>query len=143
MTAREDRPYAPRGYAALCAALTVLAPAAASAVPITTTTETVLYAFQGGGDGVGPVGGLIADTQGNLYGTTLEGGGSGCGGSGCGTVFKLDWGDWTPHQLYAFQGGSDGAKPNAGLIFDSKVISMGRPSRAARRSAAAAARCSS
>lgn len=37
-------------------------------------TETVLHAFQGGNDGYWPVGGLIIDHSGNLYGTTTSGG---------------------------------------------------------------------
>lgn len=40
-------------------------------------------------DGNGPVGGLVLDTNGNIYGTTGEGGTSSCGGGGCGTVYKL------------------------------------------------------
>lgn len=35
--------------------------------------ETVLYQFTGGSDGCGPVGGLVADAAGNLYGTTSQG----------------------------------------------------------------------
>ena len=54
-------------------------------------TLTVLYSFTGGSDGRSPVGGLIADAAGNLYGTTYGGGaGTGCiGGGACGTVFEL------------------------------------------------------
>jgi uncharacterized repeat protein (TIGR03803 family) len=50
---------------------------------------TVLHAFQGA-DGADPVGGLVADGSGNLYGTAEEGGtvSAICPG-GCGTVFKL------------------------------------------------------
>src|SRR5262249_54158472 len=48
--------------------------------------ETVLYNFTGGTDGGYPVGGLIRDTNGNIYGTTAGGGDPTCG---CGTVFKL------------------------------------------------------
>src|SRR5215467_1913047 len=52
-------------------------------------TESVLHRFTGG-DGANPLGGLIFDTVGNLYGTTFIGGTStGCGGGPCGTVFKL------------------------------------------------------
>jgi uncharacterized repeat protein (TIGR03803 family) len=80
-------------------------------------TETVLHAFTGGNDGDDPIGGLIKDSAGNLYGTTVNGGGTGCG-YGCGTVFKLAP-DGTETVLYAFTGGSDGAGPAAGLIKDS------------------------
>ena len=69
--------------------------------------ESVLYAFKGGSDGDGPLGALMLDASGNLYGTTVSGGGTGCGGYGCGTVFKLAP-DGTETVLYAFQGSSDG-----------------------------------
>ncbi|MGH6848236.1 MAG: choice-of-anchor tandem repeat GloVer-containing protein [Methylocella sp.] len=82
-------------------------------------TETVLHAFAGGSDGANPVAGLIADSSGNLYGTALNGGASGCnGGSRCGVVFKLSP-SGTETVLYSFTGGSDGANPRAGLIADS------------------------
>jgi uncharacterized repeat protein (TIGR03803 family) len=82
--------------------------------------EQVLYAFQGGNDGADPIGNLIFDSSGNLYGATETGGGTDCS-SGCGTVFELSpngSGGWTETILYSFQGGSDGAGPSAGLIFD-------------------------
>jgi uncharacterized repeat protein (TIGR03803 family) len=88
-------------------------------------TETVLYSFTGGSDGGGPGAGLIADSSGNLYGTTEGGGVSGCGGT-CGVVFKLAppataSGAWTETVLHAFTGSpSDGGVPYfAGLIADS------------------------
>ena len=37
-------------------------------------TETSFYSFQGGADGENPLGGLLRDSQGNLYGTTPSGG---------------------------------------------------------------------
>jgi len=78
-------------------------------------TETQLYVFKGyPGDGAGPHAGLVADKQGNLYGTTV-GGGDGCPPAGCGTVFKLAP-DGTVTILYAFAGGSDGSDPFAGLF---------------------------
>ena len=81
-------------------------------------TETILYAFTGGIDGANPVGGLLMDKAGNLYGTTEFGGfGSGCGGAGCGTVFKLTPGG-TFSVLYTFAGGSDGGQPVASLVGD-------------------------
>ncbi len=89
-------------------------------------TLTVLYSFQGGADGTMPSGSLIFDSKGNLYGTTLYGGG-GTGaeciyfGGGCGTVFELSPSStgWTEKVLYAFGGTSDGAFPEYGLLIDS------------------------
>lgn len=82
--------------------------------------ETVLYAFKGGirGDGCDPSGSLIADKQGNLYGTTGAGGISNneCN-YGCGTVFMLKP-DGEEKELYSFQGGTDGQLPNAPLMLD-------------------------
>jgi uncharacterized repeat protein (TIGR03803 family) len=79
-------------------------------------TETVLYAFQAGNDGWSPYAGLIRDRTGNFYGTTYFGGGTGClHNRGCGTVFKLA-SDGKETVLHAFQGGSDGAAPEAALL---------------------------
>lgn len=80
-------------------------------------TETVLYSFNGGKDGGFPRAGLTMDASQNLYGTTYEGGGSGCNGSGCGTIFKLSP-DGSETVLYSFTGKADGAQPTAGLILD-------------------------
>lgn len=52
-------------------------------------SESILYAFSGGRDGDWLLGGLLNAKDGYLYGTTFNGGGSGCGGSGCGTVFRI------------------------------------------------------
>ena len=89
-------------------------------------TQTVLYSFKGGRDGSSPAASLVLDALGNLYGTTYVGGAGSCsiGGVplGCGTVFKLaptTHGSWTETLLYSFQGGNDGAHPEAALIFDS------------------------
>jgi uncharacterized repeat protein (TIGR03803 family) len=83
-------------------------------------TEKDIYTFNGYKDGGNPLGGLILDQAGNLYGTTVHGGMTGCD-SGCGTVFKLTPGSdghWTETVLYKFAGGDDGAGPAAGLVFD-------------------------
>ncbi len=81
----------------------------------------ILHSFAGGAsDGSAPIGALFADSNGNLYGTTLGGGGTtGCFGQGCGVVFKLS-ADGTYKVLHSFTGGaSDGANPVANLIADS------------------------
>jgi uncharacterized repeat protein (TIGR03803 family) len=82
--------------------------------------ESVLYAFKGGSDGEDPFGALMLDASGNLYGTTIfGGGGTGCnnGSDGCGTVFKLAP-DGAETVLYAFQGGSDGFQPGSNVVMD-------------------------
>ena len=80
-------------------------------------TESVLHAFSNGTDGGEPYANVILDSQGNLYGTTIGGGDDHA--CGCGVVFKIG----TSGQetvLYTFLGGSDGAEPHSGLVFDKK-----------------------
>jgi len=76
-----------------------------------TGTETVLYTFTGGADGAVPNSGLVRDTAGNFYGTTVRG-----GISGRGTVFKLDT-MGTETVLHSFNT-SDGTDPYSGLVRD-------------------------
>jgi uncharacterized repeat protein (TIGR03803 family) len=87
------------------------------------STEKVLHSFLGGTDGIDPAATLAADSAGNLYGTTVQGGtGTACT-NGCGTVFKLSplaGGKWKETVLYSFTGGSDGKNPYGGVILDSK-----------------------
>jgi uncharacterized repeat protein (TIGR03803 family) len=63
-----------------------------------------------------PMGNLILDAAGNLYGTTYDG-----GGHNLGTVFKLkpnpDGPYWTVSILHSFTG-TDGGHPYAGVILD-------------------------
>ena len=66
-------------------------------------------------NGVNPVAGLVADADGNLYGTTV---GLGAAGS-YGTVFEIASVTHTLSTLYSFTGGSDGFDPQGGLIVDS------------------------
>jgi len=87
--------------------------------------EQVLYSFQGVPDGAIPVGGVIFDSIGNLYGATTDGGaaGSTCNSDAqCGTVFQLTQqnGAWSETILHVFQGNptGDGATPAGGLIAD-------------------------
>jgi uncharacterized repeat protein (TIGR03803 family) len=82
-----------------------------------TGTETVLHSFTRG-DGANPNAGLIADSAGNLYGTTEFG-----GAYGRGVVFELSRCDSAPSGydfkvLYSFTGGADGAFPIARLVRD-------------------------
>jgi uncharacterized repeat protein (TIGR03803 family) len=79
-------------------------------------TLTVLYSFKGGTDGANPKN--LIDVNGELYGTTSYGGGSGCGGGGCGTVFKVNSKTGAEEVLDRFQGGDDGVGPNA--LLDSR-----------------------
>jgi uncharacterized repeat protein (TIGR03803 family) len=61
---------------------------------------TVLYNFSAGAAGNTPFGGVIRDSKGNLYGTTVYGG-TGVGGAAGGVLFKLSkTGDYTV--LYNF-----------------------------------------
>ncbi|SRR5579862_285962 len=78
-------------------------------------TETVLYSFAGTKDGRNPAGALVMDEDGNLFGTTGNGGGNGCTRSGCGTIFKIAPGG-TETVLYSFKGTGDGAHPSSLLM---------------------------
>jgi uncharacterized repeat protein (TIGR03803 family) len=87
-------------------------------------TEHVIYRFKGGTDGEQPYAGVVFDAAGNLYGTTLHGGGGTCsdfwGGSGCGTVYKLtpnSKGGWTEQVLHRFLGAA-GGNSWGGIILD-------------------------
>jgi uncharacterized repeat protein (TIGR03803 family) len=69
-------------------------------------------------DGSSPEAGVVFDSKGNLYGTTVYGGGY----YSYGTVFELSpkvGGGWTEKVLYSFKGAPDGVHPYAGLTFDS------------------------
>ena len=50
---------------------------------------TSLHDFTGGSDGAYPVGGVVLDAAGNLYGTASQGGTSTNCTGGCGVVFKI------------------------------------------------------
>jgi len=81
--------------------------------------ETILYSFKNGSSGNGPSAGVVVDKAGNLYGTTMYGGGVQCY---CGVVYELSpraGGKWKYTVLHTFIG-SDGAAPEANLILDSK-----------------------
>ena len=77
-----------------------------------TTTIKSLASFNGASMGGLPLGGLIFDHSGNLYGTA-----EGNGASGNGTIFKLAAGSSTITALASFNG-TNGAHPYAGLVMD-------------------------
>jgi len=78
--------------------------------------ETVLYSFtDANGDGAYPIGGVVRDEAGNLYGTTSDG-----GKFGIGIVFEVDKAG-KETVLYPFgQNSGDGLYPFAGLVRDAK-----------------------
>jgi uncharacterized repeat protein (TIGR03803 family) len=68
-----------------------------------------LYSFSGGPDGGNPYGSLATGTDGNLYGTTAN------GGSGYGTIFRIT-STGTLTTIHTFTGGTDGAFPYSTLF---------------------------
>ncbi len=102
-----------------------------------TWSNTILYSFCTSVfgnqclDGAHPQARVIFDTAGNLYGTTVNGGGQDCSfdSRGCGTVFELSpptvpGGGWTETVLHAFCADEmnnlclDGGAPVSELTFD-------------------------
>lgn len=84
-----------------------------------------LYLFKGGTDGFWPVGGLVMDSSGNLYGTTSQGGTHSCtdgyDNPTCGTAFELSpngSGGWSKKTIYNFSE-QDGWDPVTSMIVDS------------------------
>lgn len=85
-------------------------------------TVSILWSFLGqtNNDGAGPLGGVIVDKSGNIYGTTFQGGDA---SSGNGVVFKL-----TPSSngynetiLHTFHN-ADGAHPSMGLTANGDLL---------------------
>jgi uncharacterized repeat protein (TIGR03803 family) len=82
-------------------------------------TERIVHSFDYAElDGANPYAGLISDSAGNFYGTTVNG-----GANNSGTVFEITRkqpAGWTETVLYSFQNdGSDGTQPYGSLAFDS------------------------
>ena len=83
-------------------------------------TQTVLYSFgtNGANDGNEPLGTLVFDTSGNLYGTTFGGGAN----FDSGTIFELSpssGGVWTETVIHSFSFiDSNGSNPRNGLLID-------------------------
>ena len=85
---------------------------------VITYREQVAYDFLGMPDGQNPIGNLIKDSTGALYGVTANG-----GAAGAGSVYKLTppasgQTNWTETILYSFHNQTDGGFPAAGLLFD-------------------------
>ncbi len=82
-------------------------------------TFTTLHTFTGTPDGSSPFGGLVADRNGNYYGTTQFG-----GTNNNGTVFELSppvviGNPWTETVIWNF-GGAGGGDPSYQLVIDAK-----------------------
>jgi uncharacterized repeat protein (TIGR03803 family) len=77
-------------------------------------TNKTLYSFTCGDDGADPYGGVVMDSEGNLYGTTLIG-----GAYACGVVYELvnhGGGSYALEVIHAFTGGRDGSSPQGDLV---------------------------
>ncbi|HXM59847.1 MAG TPA: choice-of-anchor tandem repeat GloVer-containing protein [Terriglobales bacterium] len=80
--------------------------------------KAILHGFDGVGGGLDAESPVVFDSNGNLYGTTLD-----SGGTYYGTVFRLtppqqDGDNWNFSMLYGFEAPPDGGQPAAGLVFD-------------------------
>jgi uncharacterized repeat protein (TIGR03803 family) len=84
-------------------------------------TFTAIHAFTGGTDGSGPYQTLVSDAEGNLYGTTFDG-----GLNAKGSVFKISP-NGTFTTLHSFADGY-GANPYVGLSIDSTGVLYGTTS---------------
>ena len=86
-------------------------------------TYRVLYRFIGGADGAIPFAGVTFHGA-ALYGITALG-----GTANFGTIFQLApraaSGEWTETVLHTFTGGSDGAFPVSGVVFDRNGVLYG------------------
>ncbi len=85
-------------------------------------TETILHEFSGSpSDGSNPYTGLVADSNGVLYGTTFNG-----GANSLGAAFSLQFinGSWTENILYNFSG-TDGANPHTNVLIGSGGVLYG------------------
>lgn len=117
---------------ALSAVIDLQPPAAGG----TAWSENVLYVFRGysSQNGVVPFGGVITDGKGNLFGTTVSG-----GPTGCGTVYELSpptggVGYWTETVLYLYTGLQDGCHPTHAPHLDAagNLFTVARQSPGAR-----------
>jgi uncharacterized repeat protein (TIGR03803 family) len=78
-------------------------------------TQSVIFTFADLSTGTQPVGDLIRDQSGKLYGVTFTG-----GANDDGVVYQLvpSGSGWTENVLHIFDHNSDGANPGGGLLLD-------------------------
>jgi len=76
---------------------------------------TVLHTFNIGNNLQGPVGNMVFDHSGNLYGTTMQ-----LGAFGMGNIFKLthSGSSWIYSDVHDFSDNGDGAFPSGDLTID-------------------------
>jgi autotransporter-associated beta strand protein/uncharacterized repeat protein (TIGR03803 family) len=91
-------------------------PGAGTVYKISATTHQLVTVaqFDGGTGGSGPIGELVLDNNGNLFGVTQRG-----GTSDKGTIFEIPVGSGTVTTLASFDG-VHGSGPFAGLLLDSR-----------------------
>jgi uncharacterized repeat protein (TIGR03803 family) len=99
--------YGTTSYGGLASGVSVPGPGTVFSIT-TNGTLTSLYSFSGGFLNANPQGGLVQGSDGNFYGTTVNGG-------GYGTVFNITT-NGTLTNLYSFTGTNDGANPEAALV---------------------------
>jgi hypothetical protein len=83
-------------------------------------TERMLHSFDDS-DGQWPYFAPVFGPDGNLYGTTFQGGSGSCGETNCGLVYKLtptSNGSWQETVLYEFQNFESGGLATSGVVFD-------------------------
>jgi uncharacterized repeat protein (TIGR03803 family) len=110
-------------------AIAILAFGLMSHSALTAPIETTIHSFTGntnGPDGTLPSGGLVADSHGNLYGTTQQGGNVHNGG----TVFKLtkDGGETILYSFCQKPNCVDGLDPHTNVILDDQGALYGTTS---------------
>lgn len=99
-----------------CGAIFALTPPSTPGAP---WSESILYSFTGGSDGLGPSSSLVLGQNGVLYGTATNGGASSNGVVYALTPPAIPGGSWTESVLYSFTGFEDGGQP-AGTLFQDK-----------------------
>ncbi len=107
------------GYAAIFLACV-------AAQPVRAAKLTFIHNYKNGSYGSS---GVITGPDGTVYGTTADGGGSGCA-LGCGTIYALKppaggSTKWSYNVLYKFQNGRDGANPVASLTLGPNGVLYG------------------